>query len=58
MVRGIVVFVLVMLLLHGWLLLWKASTWQERLRAFKVILKNLVIALLTLAIIAGIVILF
>ncbi len=54
MIRGILALVLIALFIHGGMLFWKASTWRQRLHAFRVLTSNIVIltvAALTLALI-------
>lgn len=58
MLRGIVVFLVVALLVHGGWQLWKAATWKERLTALKNVMYNLLVAAMAVAVLAVIVILF
>lgn len=58
MARGIIVFLVVALLLHGGWQLWKAASWKERLTALKNVMYNLLIAALTLLLLLGVVLVF
>lgn len=58
MLRGIIVFLVVALLIHGGLQLWKAATWKERLTVFKKVMYNLLVAAVAVAVLVGIVVLF